>query len=197
MKENHIKSSVWRGSVGRATLSGESGCRHLGVALPGTYTSQTFPSEHSPTNNRIDYKMDQNGRVCTSTHRVIACRRTTITPIGPSATLYYGDPGTAPCNWKLTQEKRIFPATTILMCFIINYHFAINSVYQGGGSNWKSQMSRQKGIPTKVWHKTKITLFFLTMDGPKHPKGHWPKHQKGQHYWKECLGARSAGRSCW
>ena len=109
--------------------------------------------------------MDQNVRVCTSTHRVIACRRTTITPIGPSATLYYGDPGTAPCNWKLTQEKRIFPATTILMCFIINYHFAINSVYQGGGSNWKSQMNGQKGIPTKVWHKTKITLFFWQWTG--------------------------------
>ena len=144
MKENHIKSSVWRGSVGRATLSGESGCRHLGVALPGTYTSQTFPSEHSPTNNRIDYKMDQNVRVCTSTHRVIACRRTTITPLGPSATLYYGDPGTAPCNWKLTREKLIFPATTILMCFIINYHFAINSVYQGGGEQLKKSNEQAK-----------------------------------------------------
>ena len=45
--------------------------------------------------------------------------------------------GTAPCNWKLTQEKLIFPATTILMCFIINYYFAINSVYQGGGATEK------------------------------------------------------------
>ena len=35
----------------------------------------------------------------------------------------------------------------------------------GGGSNWKSQMNGQKGIPTKVWHKTKITLFFWQWTG--------------------------------
>ena len=119
--------------MGRATLSGESGCRHLGVALPGTYTSQTFPSEHSPTNNRIDCKTDQNGRVCTLTHWVIACRRTTITPLGPSATLYYGDPGNGAVQLKTDTRETDFPCDDNLMCFIINYYFAINSVYQGGG----------------------------------------------------------------
>jgi len=34
-------------------------------------------------------------------------------------------------------EKQEFPATTILMCFKINYYFAINSVYQRGGGQLK------------------------------------------------------------
>ena len=134
MKENHIKSSVWRGSVGRATLSGESGCRHLGVALPGTYTSQTFPSEHSPTNNRIDCKTDQNGRVCTLTHWVIACRRTTITPLGPSATLYYGDPGNGAVQLKTDTRETDFPCDDNFDVFHNQLSFCNKFGLPGGGS---------------------------------------------------------------
>ena len=144
MKENHIKSSVWRGSVGRATLSGESGCRHLGVALPGTYTSQTFPSEHSPTNNRIDYKMDQNVRVCTSTHRVIACRRTTITPIGPSATLYYGDPGNGAVQLKTDTRETDFPCDDNFDVFHNQLSFCNKFGLPGGGEQLKKSNEQAK-----------------------------------------------------
>ena len=109
--------------------------RHLGVALPGTYTSQTFPSEHSPTNNRIDFKTDQNGRVATM-QLYIGLLRLEDSQFSLSA---WALPG---CGAALEHripdtEKQEFPATTILMCFIINYYFAINSVYQKGGGQLK------------------------------------------------------------
>jgi len=161
--------------VGRGRPCGEwcvgaGPARHVWDEAPSTQPAHTCPHFHlqqPPTNNRIDFKTDQNGRVATM-QLYIGLLRLEDSQFSLSA---WASPG---CGAALEHripdtKKQEFPATTILMCFIINYYFSINGLWltvrQYGEAQspflgpWGHLLAMDKKVP-------KI-LGFMDKRGPK------------------------------
>lgn len=118
------RSALWRVVCRRRTRPALCGTRHLQLSLPSPALTCHL-NNHQPTIGLISKRI-KNGRVATM-QLYIGLLRLENSQFSLSA---WALPG---CGAALEHripdtEKQEFPATTILMFFIINYYFSINSL---------------------------------------------------------------------